>query len=149
MMSKFIVSANVAPTEVSLESMVPDEHVRSVLVGTPKSGSTKLVRTGDGNAVVWVWECTAGTFVWDYTEEETAYIISGEFFVSTHNGAETRFGEGDLIFFPGGTSYKWRVTVPVRKVAVTRIHLPVPMGFSMRAFHRVARILGLRGRSAL
>jgi uncharacterized cupin superfamily protein len=144
-----IVTANVTLTEVSLGFMIPDEHVRGILNGAPKVGTKILLRTRDGNAVVWVWECTVGTFVWDYTEDETVYIISGEVFISTNNSEEKRLGQGDMVFFPGGITCQWRVTSPIRKFAITRKDLPVSVGFAVRAFHKLARLFGLRGRSAL
>jgi uncharacterized protein len=144
-MSKSIVTAKVAATEVFLGAMAPS----MVLDGTPKSGSRILVKSHDGNAIAWVWECTVGTFVWRYGEDETVYIISGEVFISTKNGEEKRLGPGDMVFFPGGISCKWRVTIPVRKFAITRKDLPPPLGFTVRALHKVAHIMRLRDHNSL
>jgi uncharacterized cupin superfamily protein len=145
MMSKSVVIANVASAEVFLASMSPN----NVLNGTPKSGSKILAESHDGNSIIWVWECTIGTFVWDYNEDETLYIISGEVFVSNGDGEERRLGQGDMGYFPGGTSYRWRVTAPIKKLAITRKDLPLPLGFVVRVCHKLVRMVGLRGQSSL
>jgi uncharacterized cupin superfamily protein len=137
-MSKSVVIANVASTELFLDSMT---HVAD---GSPKMATNILATSHDGNSIVWVWECSVGSFVWHYGEDETVYIISGEVFISTENGEERRLGQGDMAVFPGGVSCKWRVTAPVKKIAITRKDLPLPVGFGVRACHKLARTLGLR-----
>jgi len=137
-MSKSVVIANVASTDFSSDPMT---HVED---GPPKMASKTLATSHDGNSNVWVWECSVGSFVWHYGEDETVYIISGEVFISTENGEERRLGQGDMAFFPGGVSCKWRVTAPVKKIAITRKDLPLAVGFGVRAYHKLARTLGLR-----
>jgi uncharacterized cupin superfamily protein len=139
-MSKSAVIANVASTELLLGSMT---HVAD---RSPEMASKILTTSHDGNSIVWVWECSVGSFVWHYAEDETVYIISGEVFISTENGEERRLGQGDMAVFPGGVSCKWRVTAPVKKIAITRKDLPLTVGFGVRACHKLARILGLRGK---
>ena len=73
-----------------------------------------------------VWECTAGRFDWHYSEDETVVVISGEVFISTEKGEERRLGQGDMGFFPAGSSCIWRVNDRVKKVAVLRKDLPPP-----------------------
>ena len=137
-MSKSIVTANVASAEVFLGPMT------NVVDGAPKSGTRILATSHDRNSIVWVWECSTGSFIWHYGEDETVYIISGEVFISTDNGEERRLGPGDMAVFPGGVSCKWRVTAPVKKFAITRKDLPLPVGFSVRACHKLVRMMGLR-----
>ena len=144
-MSKSVLIANVSSAEVSLEPM----PANCVVDGTPKSGSQMLGKSHDGNSIIWVWECTLGSFVWHYNEDETVYIIAGEVFVSTKGGEEMRLGQGDMGFFPGGTVYTWRVTDPIKKFAITRKDLPRPLGFVVRVGHKLVRMLGLRGQSSL
>ena len=131
---------NVASVELHLGPMSPN----SVLSGAPKSGARILTSSHDGNSIVWVWECTPGSFVWHYGEDETVYIISGEVFISTGTGEERRLGEGDMAVFPGGISCNWRVTQPIKKIAITRKDLPRLLGFAVRAGHKLVRTMGLR-----
>jgi uncharacterized cupin superfamily protein len=144
-MSKSVLIANVCPAEVPLVPMPAD----CVVDGNPKTWAKKLGKSPDGNSVMWVWECSSGSFVWHYPEDETVYIISGEVFLSTNGGEERRLGPGDMAFFPGGSVYTWRVTQPVRKFAITRKDLPRPLGFLVRLGHRLVRMLGLRAQSSL
>jgi uncharacterized cupin superfamily protein len=137
-MSKAVTIANVGSAELFFCPMA------NVVDGAPKSGTKILATSHDRNSIVWVWECTVGSFIWHYGEDETVYIISGEVFISTENGEERRLGEGDMAVFPGGVSCKWRVTTPVKKFAITRKDLPLPVGFGVRACHKLARIIGLR-----
>ncbi len=139
-MSKSVAVANVASVELAL-GLMPSSMRRD---GTPKSGSKILSISHDGNSIVWVWECSEGSFVWHYGEDETVYIISGEVFISTETGEERRLGQGDMAFFPGGVSCNWRVTQPIKKFAINRKDLPLPLGFAVRVCHKLVRIIGLR-----
>ena len=138
-MSKSVAIANIPSTQLFLGSTLGND-----VDGAPEMTSKILATSHDGNSVVWVWECGVGSFVWHYGEDETVYIISGEVFISTGNGEERRLGQGDMAVFPGGVSCKWRVTAPVRKFAIIRKDLPLPLGFAVRACHKLARIMGLR-----
>jgi uncharacterized protein len=116
-------------------------HPGWILAGTPEARSKQLVRSSDGASSVMAWSCTAGRFNWHYTVDETVHIISGEVFVTDDNGEERRLGPGDMAFFPAGSRSTWRVPVAVRKLAVCRQAMPLPFGFALRVWNRLARIL--------
>jgi uncharacterized protein len=120
-----------------------------ILAGTPEARSTMLARTQDGTSYIMAWECTAGEFVWHYPEDETVVVISGEAFVTDGAGHERRLAEGHVAFFPGGSSSRWRVTQPIKKVAILRKDLPRALGFGVRAWHLLLRLSGWRGASSL
>src|SRR6516164_3907223 len=88
-----------------------------ILVGTPEARSKLLAKSNDRSSSVVVWECTAGRFDWHYSEDETVVITSGEVFITTEHGEARRLGEGDVGFFPAGSSCTWRVNNRVKKVA--------------------------------
>ena len=97
-------------------------------------------------SVVIAWSCTAGRFNWRYGVDETVHVISGEVFVTDESGAERRLGPGDMAFFPAGSRSLWRVPVEVRKLAVCRHALPKPVGFAVRAWHKlIALVTGEAG----
>jgi mannose-6-phosphate isomerase-like protein (cupin superfamily) len=96
-----------------------------------------------------VWECTAGRFNWHYSEDETVVVISGEVFITAEKGDETRLGQGDVGFFPAGSSCIWRINDRVKKVAVLRKDMPIALGFGVRVWNKALRIAGLRGQSSL
>ncbi len=143
-MSSSIVIAAAATSDLEPAPISPDW----ILSGTPDARSKLLATSHDGASCVMVWECTSGRFNWHYSEDETAVVISGEVFITTQKG-ERRLGQGDMAFFPAGTSCMWRINVPVRKVAIIRKPLPLPLGFGLRAWNKLLRTVGLKGRSPL
>ena len=119
-----------------------------ILAGRPEARSKMLVKSRDRTSSITVWECTAGRFNWHYSEEETVVVISGEVFITTEEGEERRLGQGDIGFFPGGSSCTWRVNDSVKKVAILRKDLPPLLGIGVRAWHKLLRTVGLRGQSS-
>jgi hypothetical protein len=69
--------------------------------------------------------------------------------VSNESGEERRFGPGDLAFFPAGFSCTWRVTEPIRKVAVLRETMWRPLGFVLKVSKKLLRMAGITGKSPL
>jgi uncharacterized cupin superfamily protein len=127
------------PAEVELApAPIPTDWI---LAGTPEARSRQLARSQDGASSVMAWSCTAGRFNWHYTVDETVHIISGEVFVTNEKGEECRLGPGDMAFFPAGSRSIWRVPVEVRKLAVCRQAMPLPFGFALRAWNKVARTM--------
>jgi uncharacterized protein len=108
-----------------------------IIEGTPQGYARELARSADGTEVVVAWSCTAGRFNWQYTVDETVHVISGEAFVTDERGAEHRLGPGDMAFFPAGSRSLWRVPVAVRKLAVCRQSLPMPLGFVIRLWRKL------------
>jgi uncharacterized cupin superfamily protein len=116
-----------------------------ILDGTPAAHNKRLSTSQDKTSFTVAWECTPGRFNWQYTEDETVYIISGEVFITTKNGTERRLGPGDMAFFPAGSSCIWRVTKCVRKIAFLRKDMPHLLGLGIRVWHKLLRAAGIRG----
>jgi uncharacterized cupin superfamily protein len=135
------------PADVDLE---PEPLPREwILSGTPIARSKILVRSRDWTSSVVVWDCTAGSFTWHYSQDETIFVVSGEAFLLLENGSERRFGPGEVGFFPAGTTCTWRVADNIRKVAVLRESMWRPMGFCLKAWKKLLRMVGLSGKSPL
>jgi uncharacterized protein len=115
-----------------------------ILDGVPVARNKLLAVSRDKTTSVVTWECTPGLFNWYYSVDETVCIISGEVFITTTNGTERRLGQGDMAFFPAGSSCKWRVTECVRKVAVLRKDLPPLLGLAVRFWHKMLQVGGIR-----
>jgi uncharacterized cupin superfamily protein len=145
-MSKSIVLGSAA-TMADLE--LSPISVNWIISGNPEARSKLLAKSHDRTSCVVVWECSAGRFEWHYTEDETVTIILGEVFISTAKGEERRLGQGDMAFFPAGTSCEWRVPDRVRKVAVMRKNLGYPLGFGVRAWYKLLGVAGLGDQSPL
>jgi uncharacterized cupin superfamily protein len=140
-----IVMATPASVDLDPEP-IPQEWILS---GTPVARSKNLVRSRDWTSSVVVWDCTAGRFTWHYSQDETILVISGEAFLLLENGEERRFGPGEVGFFPSGTTCTWRVADYIRKVAVLRESMWRPLGFCLKAWKKLLRVMGLAGKSPL
>jgi len=135
------------PTTVDLEpEPIPKEWVLS---GAPTARGKVLARSKDWTCSVVVWECTAGTFRWHYRQDETIVVISGEATQLKEDGTERRFCQGEVGFFPAGTTCTWRVDHHIRKVAVLRETLWTPVGMALKVWKKVLRMAGLTGKSSL
>jgi uncharacterized cupin superfamily protein len=145
-MSKSIVLASAATmTDLEPAPISPDW----ILSGTPEARAKMLAKSRDGTSYIMVWECSAGRFMWHYTEDETVTLTFGEVFITNEKGEESRLGQGDMGFFPAGSSCEWRVNDRVRKVAVLRKSLGLPLGLGVRCWYKALTVAGLRTRSPL
>lgn len=129
----------VDPRRVELQpAPIPTDWI---LAGDPVAESAEVARSEDGTCVTCVWATTPGAFRWRFGVDEIVQIIDGELFISDDLGQpERRLGPGDAAVFPAGTTQVWRVTQPLRKVAVCRHALPRSAGFALRALARLAAI---------
>jgi uncharacterized cupin superfamily protein len=87
--------------------------------GTPKARARGGVRASDGSVETGEWDCTAGTFVWTYYEDEIIRIVEGEILLEI-DGQFQSFGPNATVFFPMGASVRWKVPKYVRKVFFQR-----------------------------
>ena len=62
-----------------------------------------------------IWRKEVSTFDWQYDQQETCYIIRGEFTVTPEGGSPQQFKRGDLITFPQGMKCIWEITRDVEK----------------------------------
>ena len=112
-----------------------------IIEGNPRARSRRLSASADGTSSVMIWVCSAGRFHWNYTVDETLYIVSGEVFVTNEKAEVRRLGPGDLAFFPAGSRSIWHVPHRVRKLAVCRHSMPRPLGTVLRAWNKFVRVL--------
>jgi uncharacterized cupin superfamily protein len=140
-----IVTAS--PEDVDLE----DEPIPAdwIISGWPEARCKKMVRSHDYISHTVVWDCSQGSFKWQYSMDETIVIISGEALITNDEGHERRIGPGDMAFFPAGSSCTWQVTEHLRKVGVLRESLWRPLGFALKVWYKLLRMTGLVGKSAL
>ena len=137
------------PATLELDPVAEPFPKEWILSGAPAARSRMLSRSRDWTSSVVVWECTAGSFRWYYSQDETVLFLTGEAFLLQENGEERRFGPGDLAFFPSGTTCTWRVAQSVRKVAVLRESMWKPLGVGLKAWKKILRTVGLSGKSPL
>ncbi|PYT91925.1 MAG: hypothetical protein DMG36_16750 [Acidobacteria bacterium] len=142
-MSKSIVST--ALSNVQLEpGSIPREWLLS---GNPETRSKLLVRSHDWISDVVVWECGAVSYRWHYDQDEAYLVLSGEGFMTDDKGVERRFGPGDVAYFPAGTDTTWRHPDHFRKIAFLKESFSRPVGFGLKAWNKLLRMVGLKGGS--
>lgn len=144
-MTKSIVMATATCVELA-PSPIPAEWI---LGGTPKAWEKGVAKSHDRISQTFVWECTAGHFKWYYRKDESVVVLSGEAFLIRPNGEEVRFGAGDVGYFPAGTTCTWRVPGQFRKVAVLREPLWRPLGYAVKVWNRLVRMIIGAGRPSL
>ncbi|MBN1383551.1 MAG: cupin domain-containing protein [Elusimicrobia bacterium] len=61
------------------------------------------------------WGCEVSSFDWEYSDDETCYILEGKVNVETPDGT-VEINKGDLVTFPKGLKCKWNVLEKINKV---------------------------------
>jgi uncharacterized cupin superfamily protein len=134
-----------ASLELEPEPIPPDW----IVSGAPVARCKKVVRSHDRTSHIVVWDCTPGVFKWYYGMDEAIIVISGEAYMINESGEERRFGPGDLGFFPTGTSCTWRITETLRKVGVLKEDIWRPLGFAVKGWKKILRIVGIGAKTPL
>jgi uncharacterized cupin superfamily protein len=62
-----------------------------------------------------IWRKEVSEFPWTYNQQETCYILRGQFIVTPDGGEPQEFKRGDLITFPKGMSCTWTILKDVEK----------------------------------
>jgi uncharacterized cupin superfamily protein len=112
-----------------------------IIEGNPVAQGSVLSTSADGLACTIVWECSEGKFNWHYDFDETIMILEGAIVLESDAMPPTRYGPGDVIFFRNGAHARWHVQGRVRKLAFCRTAQPFLLGFALRAFNKLKRIL--------
>ena len=105
-----------------------------ILSGTPTARARTLARTADDDFSTTVWDCTAGSFRWQFRSDESVHILEGEVIVETGDGRTRTLRPGDVALFPRGMASVWTVPRYVKKLAQHRSH---PPGLMARTAARV------------
>jgi uncharacterized cupin superfamily protein len=112
-----------------------------IIEGNPVAQWHVLSQSADGLATTMVWECSEGKFNWYYDFDETVLILEGSIVLENDTMGPTRYVQGDVIFFRNGAHAKWHVEGRVRKLAFCRKTQPVWLGFALRVFLKIRKIL--------
>ena len=112
-----------------------------IIEGNPVAQASVLSKSADGLATTIVWECSEGRFNWYYDFDETILILEGSIVLESDTMPPTRYGAGDTIFFKDGAHARWHVEGRVRKLAFCRKTQPAWLGFALRVFLKLKKIL--------
>ena len=98
-----------------------------VIDGSPHAAGAMLWQSDDKRSGNGIWECTPGTFTWEYVWDETMYVIEGKAAVTDDEGNGIAVQAGDLVFVPTGTRTTWTVVSEIRKAFHFRSDEPVSL----------------------
>ena len=107
-----------------------------VLSGQPLARAAELSRTADGGRVTFLWDCTAGEYLWRYAVHETVEILEGEAMVDDGSGPRM-LTAGSQARFRAGSIARWRVPSYVKKVAYCRDPRPQVLRFAARVARKL------------
>lgn len=62
-----------------------------------------------------IWSKEISEFDWEYTSNETCYIISGTAIVTPEGKEPVTITEGDMVAFPKGMKCAWKIIEPIEK----------------------------------
>ncbi|HET9018872.1 MAG TPA: cupin domain-containing protein [Acetobacteraceae bacterium] len=88
-----------------------------ILEGNPVARERRLASSADRPATAFMWDCTAGRFIWLYDAEEIAHLLEGSVVVEDASGLRTALRAGDTFVFAAGSKYQWTIPGYVRKIA--------------------------------
>jgi uncharacterized protein len=114
---------NVRGAEAALDPWpIPAEWV---IAGEPKTAGMLLWQSDDKRLANGIWECSPSSFKWEYTWDETIFLLEGKIAITDAAGNRTELQGGDLFFVTAGTKATWEVSEYVRKAFHFRSETPV------------------------
>ncbi len=132
-----IVASTLDPAQLTPSPVNP----QWIIDGQPEAMAYDLSRSTDGTAVSVHWSCTAGTFHWYFSIDETVHVVEGEVIVRQTGMPDLRLTVGDVALFRAGTWCIWHVPVYVRKLAFCRQAMPRLFGTALRVMNKVLALL--------
>jgi uncharacterized cupin superfamily protein len=98
-----------------------------ILTGTPAASGKVLSKSDDGCVVRGLWDCTPGSFRWEWNYDETVVVVSGRATVALSDGRSVELNPGDMAFFERGLKSVWTIHTHFRKGF--HAHAPEPLPF--------------------
>lgn len=86
-----------------------------VLTGDPQASGAVLSKAPDGRQVRGLWDCTPGSFRWEWNYDETLVVVAGRVTVTLDDGRKVELNPGDMAFFERGQGSVWTVHEHFRK----------------------------------
>jgi uncharacterized protein len=112
-----------------------------IIEGNPEARSHMLWISTDRAAKTFIWSCSRGKFNWHYDFDETVLILEGSIVLESDTMPAKRYAAGDVIFFKDGAHARWHIEDRVRKLAFCRKTQPVWLGFALRVFLKLKKML--------
>jgi uncharacterized protein len=86
-----------------------------ILSGNPQQRGRLDVSDQEGALFAGVWECTRGSFRYQYTFTELATILTGRIAVTDSDGARHELVAGDSFLVRQGETVTWEILEDMRK----------------------------------
>lgn len=86
-----------------------------VLTGDPSASGAVLAKSDDGCIVRGIWDCTPGSFRWNWSYDETIVVVSGRATVALDDGRRVELAPGTMACFERGLGSVWTIHTPFRK----------------------------------
>ncbi len=115
-----------------------------VLSGNPIARNAVLFKSADQFQETLLWHCTAGSFRWYYSYDETILLLKGGMTLHFDNGTSRSCTVGETVFFPAGTTCIWVIEHEVRKLAFFRKTVPSVIASPMLLANKVVRRSGIK-----
>ena len=80
-----------------------------VIAGQPDASGTVLSKSDDSRKVRGIWHCTPGKFRWNWSYDETVFIVSGRATVTLGDGRSVELAPGDMAVFEDGQESVWTI----------------------------------------
>lgn len=90
-----------------------------VVSGDPQASARFIGVSPDKRVRSGVWECTAGTFHWNFDFDEVVHVLDGHARVVSADRT-WELSPGQVVFFPFGLETTWTVETRIRKFFVHR-----------------------------
>ena len=118
---------SVAKANTSSAVQLSDTPIPPALItaGKPVARTWTAAQSEDLLVTQGVWECTAGTFAWDYSWDEFVMVLEGEAVITPVGGNPFTLAAGDFGYFPSGLKVEWYVPKYIRKTFVLRTPEPL------------------------
>lgn len=134
----------ITQTQLETADLQPDPIPAGwVLAGAPAARAAELSRSPDGAEVAFLWDCTAGEYLWRYAAHETVEILDGVAVVDDGSGPRT-LAAGAQARFRAGSIARWRVPAYVRKLSYCRDPKPAALRLASRALRRLRQLVPRR-----
>ena len=98
-----------------------------ILKGKPVARMWVTSQSSDLKVTQGMWDCTAGTFSWDYGWDEFVMILEGEATITPEGGTGITLKAGDFANLPFGLKVLWHVPAYVKKTFVLRTPAPLEL----------------------
>lgn len=102
--------------QIEKESFLPDAE--KIISGEPHQNIWNAYSSPDGKFHGGIWDCQAGAWTVNYSEEEYCLILEGESIIVDANGEEKVVRAGDQFIIPAGFSGVWKVPSYCKKTYV-------------------------------